>query len=97
MKIFNNFTTAKLLQQKGLTSCKNYKLKRTNLPLNTDKNKKNFDKDTSDHKFKICDKVLISNDFYTGKNPKFAPQFKGPGQIIDINDTNAKMKINNKI
>jgi len=41
--------------------------------------------------------VLISNDFYTGKNPKLAPTFKGPGEIIDINDTNAKVKINNKI
>ncbi len=26
-----------------------------------------------------------------------APTFKGPGEIIDINDTNAKVKINNKI
>jgi hypothetical protein len=41
--------------------------------------------------------VLISNDFYNGKNPKLVPQFKGPGEIIDINDTNAKVKINNKI
>ncbi len=49
------------------------------------------------HKFKIGDKVLISNDFYTGKNPKLVPQFKGPGEVIDINDTNAKVKINNKI
>ncbi len=28
------------------------------------------------------------------KNPKLAPTFTGPG---DINDTNAKLKINNKI
>jgi hypothetical protein len=41
--------------------------------------------------------VLISNDFYTGKNPKLAPTFKGPGKIININDTNAKVKFNNKI
>jgi hypothetical protein len=49
------------------------------------------------HKFKIGDKVLISNDFYNGKNPLLVPQFKGPGEIIDINDTKAKVKINNKI
>jgi hypothetical protein len=49
------------------------------------------------HKFKIGDKVLISNDFYVGKIPKLAPTFIGPGEIIDINDTNAKVKINNKI
>ncbi len=41
--------------------------------------------------------MLISNDFYVGKNPKLAPTYTGPGEIIDINDTNAKVKINNKI
>jgi excinuclease UvrABC nuclease subunit len=35
--------------------------------------KTNFDKNAIDHKIKIGDKVLISNDFYTGKNPKLAP------------------------
>ncbi len=49
------------------------------------------------HKFKIGDKVLISNNFYVGKNPKLAPTYTGPGKIIDINDTNAKVKLNNKI
>jgi len=38
--------------------------------------------------------VLISNDVYMGKTPKLAPTFTGPGEI---NDTNAKVKINNKI
>ncbi len=61
------------------------------------KSKKNFEKNTMAHKFKIGDKVLISNDFYNGKNPKLAPQFKGPGEVNDINDTNARVKINNKI
>jgi hypothetical protein len=61
------------------------------------KSKFNFDKNTKPHNFKIGEKVLIANDFYNGKNPKLAPQFKGPGEIIDINDTNAKVKINNKI
>jgi len=32
-----------------------------------------------------------------GKNPKLAPTYTGPGEIIDINDTNAKVKLNNKI
>jgi ribosomal protein L21E len=61
------------------------------------KSKNYFDKNTMAHKFKIGDKVLISNDFYIGKNPILVPQFKGPGEIIDINGTNAKVKINNKI
>jgi hypothetical protein len=59
--------------------------------------KSTFDKDAVPHKFKIGDKVLISNDVYMGKTPKLAPTFTGPGEIIDINDTNAKVKINNKI
>jgi hypothetical protein len=61
------------------------------------KNKQYFDKYTSAHKFKIGNKVLISNDFYTGKPPKLAPAFKGPAEIIDINDTNAEVKIGYKI
>jgi len=52
--------------------------------------KTNFVKKAIDHKFKIGDQVLISYDFYTGKNPKLAPQFRDSGKIIDINDTNAK-------
>jgi hypothetical protein len=41
--------------------------------------------------------VLISNDFDTTKNPKLVPNWKGPGKIIDINDTNAKIKFKNKV
>jgi len=61
------------------------------------KSKVTFDKNTVPLNFKIGNKVLISNDFYIGKNPKLAPTFTGPGEIIYINDTNAKVKINNKI
>jgi hypothetical protein len=57
---------------------------------NGEKSKVHFDKDPSEHKFQIGDKVLISNEFYTAKYPKLAPSYKGPGEIIDINDTNAK-------
>jgi hypothetical protein len=57
------------------------------------KSRATFDKNTVPHKFKIGDRVLISNHFYVGKNPKLA----STGEIIDINDTNAKVKINNKI
>ncbi len=49
------------------------------------------------HNFKIGDKVLISNDFYVRKKTKLAPTYTGPGEIIDINDTNAKVRLNNKI
>ncbi len=45
---------------------------------NGEKTKMQFDKNTSAHKFKIGDKVLISNNFYIGKNPKLAPKLKDP-------------------
>jgi hypothetical protein len=50
------------------------------------KSKTNFDKNTMAHKFRIGDKVLISNDFYTGKITKLVPQFQGPSENIDINE-----------
>jgi hypothetical protein len=62
---------------------------------NGEKSKNNFDKNASAHKFKIGDKVLISNDYYTGKNPKLAPTFKGPGKIIDINVVNDSKTVGN--
>jgi hypothetical protein len=56
-----------------------------------------IDKNASAHKFKISDKVRSANDFYTGKKQKCAPNYKGPAEIIDIKDTNAKVKVGNKI
>ncbi len=49
------------------------------------------------HPFKIGDKVLIANEFDATKNAKLVPNWKGPGEIIDINDTNAKIKFKKKI
>jgi hypothetical protein len=64
---------------------------------NGEKTKMQYDKHSSAHKFKIGNKVLLANDFYTGKKTKLAPNYKGPTKIIDINDTNAKIKIGNKV
>jgi hypothetical protein len=64
---------------------------------NCGKTKMRFYRNTSAHKFKIVNKVLFSNVFSTGKNPKLVPNYKGPAKIIDINDTNAKINIGNKI
>ncbi len=61
------------------------------------KTKEQYDKKAFPHSFQIGDKVLISNDFDITKNPKLVPNWKGPGKIIDINDTNAKIKFKNKI
>ncbi len=41
--------------------------------------------------------MLISNNFDTTKNPKLVPNWKEPGKIFYINDTNAKIKFKNKI
>jgi hypothetical protein len=54
---------------------------------------KNNDKEAMPHTFKISDKVLIANEFDTTKNPKLVPNWKGPGEIIDINDTMQKSNL----
>jgi hypothetical protein len=41
--------------------------------------------------------VLIANDFYTGKNSKLAPNYKGLTEIININDTKVRVKVGNKV
>jgi hypothetical protein len=73
------------------------KIAHENATLNGQKTKEQFDKKVLPHSFQIGDKVLISNDFDTTKNSKLVPKWKGPGKIIDINDTNAKIKFKNKI
>ncbi len=44
---------------------------------------------TSEHSFKIGDKVLITQEFDDSKNTKSVPNWKGPAEIIKVNDTNA--------
>jgi len=41
--------------------------------------------------------VWTANTFLTVKTPKLAAKWKGEAQIIDINDTNEKIKIGYKI
>ncbi len=73
------------------------KIAHENAASNGQKTKEQYDKKVLPHLFKIGDKVLISNDFDTTKNPKLVPNWKGPGEIIDINDTNAQIKFKNKV
>ncbi len=56
----------------------------------------NKQKNKLPHTFQIA-KCSISNDFDMTKNPKLVPNWKGPGEIIDINDTNAKIKLKIKL
>ena len=64
---------------------------------NQQETKEQYDKRALPHTFQIGDKVLIANDFDTTKNPKLVPNWKVLAEIIDINDTNAKVKLKNKI
>ncbi len=73
------------------------KIAHENATSNGQKTKEQYDKKAFPHSFKIGDKVLIFNDFDTTKNPKLVPYWKGPGKIIDINITKAKIKFKNKI
>ncbi len=73
------------------------RLAHENAAANGQKTKEEYDKKAMPHPFKISDKVLIANEFNTTKKPKLVPNWKGPGEIIDINVTNAKIKFKNKI
>jgi hypothetical protein len=69
------------------------KIAHENAKTNGQKTNEQYDKKAFPHTFQISDKVLIDNDFDTTKNPKLVPNWKGPDEIIDINDTNAKVKL----
>jgi len=62
-----------------------------------EKYKTNYDKQSSPHTFKIGQKVWLSDSTSIGKNAKLTPNWIGPYEIVDINDTNAKLKIKNKL
>jgi hypothetical protein len=55
------------------------KFAQENTTYNGQKTKEQYDKKAIPHSFKISDKVLISNNFDTTKNPKLVPNWKGPG------------------
>ncbi len=73
------------------------KIAHENATTNGLKTKEQCDKKAFPHSFKIGDKLLICNDFDTTKNPKLVPNWKGPGEIMDINDTNTIIKFKNKL
>jgi hypothetical protein len=73
------------------------RLAHDNVVTNSQKTKEQLDKRAVPHAFKIGDKVLITNEFNTTKNLKLVPNWKGPAEIININDTNTKWKFKNKI
>ena len=64
---------------------------------NGQKTKAQFDKHAQQHLFDFSEKVLVSNDFDTTKNPKLVPNLKGLAEIINVNDTNAKVQFKNEI
>jgi len=57
------------------------------------KYKLSFDQNAAPHKFKVNQKVWLSDTTVLGKNPKLTPKWVGPYKIIDINHNNAKLEI----
>ena len=53
------------------------------------------DKNSKPHDFSIGQKVWYAQTDFVGKNKKLAPKYIGPAQIIDINDSVAKLKLQN--
>jgi hypothetical protein len=62
-----------------------------------EKYKFNYDRKSALHKFEIGQKVWLSYTTSIGKNAKLAPNWIGPSEVVDVNDTNAKLKIKNKL
>jgi hypothetical protein len=62
-----------------------------------EKYKNSYDQNSAQHKFAIAQKVWLSDTTSIGKNAKLAPNWVGPYKIVDVNDTNAKLKIKNKL
>jgi hypothetical protein len=62
-----------------------------------EKYKNSYDKNIALHTFAIGQKVWLSDTTSIGKNAKLAPNWVGPYEIVDVNDTNAKLKIKNKL
>jgi hypothetical protein len=57
------------------------------------KYKENFDKHAAPHKFKIDQRVWVSDTTSLGKNPKLTLKWLGPYKIVDLNENNAKIEI----
>jgi hypothetical protein len=55
------------------------------------KYKQNFSTQTSIHKFKIGQRVWLSDTTSIGKNAKLSPNWIGPYEIVGMNDNNAKL------
>jgi hypothetical protein len=69
------------------------KLLTNTLKIQGQKYKDNFDKTAAGHKFKIDQKVWLSDTTALGKNPKLTPKWLGPYKIVDLNKNNAKLEI----
>jgi hypothetical protein len=62
-----------------------------------DKIKDNFDKSALPHDFKPNDLVWFEEFAPLGKNPKLTPKWQGPAKITEVNDTNAKVILSERL
>jgi hypothetical protein len=62
-----------------------------------EKYKTSYDKKSLQNKFNIGQKVWLSDTTSIGKNAKLTPNWIGPYEIVNVNDTNAKLKIKSKL
>ena len=65
------------------------------LTENGQRYKQQFDKSAKQHDFKIGDLILFAEHNFLGKNKKLAPKWLGPATIVDITETNVKIKCQN--
>jgi hypothetical protein len=73
-----------------------HQLARKNAEQQGLKYKLSFDQTAVPHKFKVNQKVWLSDTTALGENPKLTPKWVGPYKIMDLNDNNAKLELKPK-
>ena len=66
-----------------------------NMHAKSDQVKAQFDQKACSHNFKIGDLVLFAEHDFKGKNKKLAPKWLGPAEIVNVSDTNIKIRCKN--
>ncbi len=65
-----------------------------NMPNNKVKNIKTIlTKNVAPHKFRMDQKVWLSDTTALRENPKLTPKWLGPYKMVDLNENNAKIEI----
>ena len=66
-----------------------------NMSHKSEQTKQAFDKQSKPHNFKVGDMVLFAEHDFRGKNKKLAAKWVGPAEVVNVTDTNVKVRCRN--